>query len=213
MTPPVIRSNILSRALQAVLAALLAVTLAVPASAQNFSEGYQFLEAVKKLEGDKVMDQLNAPGSVVVNTRDRSSGETALHIVARQRENAWLSYLLGRGANPNIADYKGITPLMVVSGAGNVEGAAVLLKAGALADVANSAGETPLISAVHRRDLAMVKLLLDSGANADRNDNSGRSARDYAALLTGGERLVAAFADADEASKETKPAQIYGPSL
>ena len=58
----------------------------------------------------------------------------------------------------------------------------LLIAHGARIDEPSSTGETPLIAAVHRRDLAMMRILLKAGANPDRADNSGRSARDYAAL-------------------------------
>ncbi len=89
-----------------------------------------------------------------------------------------------------------------------------LLKAGANVDVANSTGETPLIAAVHRRDLAMVKLLLANGANADRNDNSGRTARDYRAVMQANDQLADVLAASDKAREgEAMQAATYGPQL
>lgn len=184
------------------------------AYAQGFSDGYKFLKAVKDRDGQAVTDALNEPGSVIVNTRDRSSGETAMHIVTARRDTVWIRFLAQRGANPNVADAKGTYPLMIASNLGYVEGVEALLEAGAQVNVANDTGETPLISAVHRRDVAMVQLLLKHGANPDRSDNSGRSAREYAALLIGNTLLTEAIeANDKEKAKQAPVAQSYGPSL
>ena len=185
---------------------------AAPAAAQLFSEGYQFLKAVKDRDGDAVTAALNEPGSTIVNTRDLSSGEGALHIVTQRRDLVWIRFLTQKGANPNIEDKRGVTPLEIAAGLGFVDGVEALLKAGARVDVSNAAGETPLIAAVHRRDVGLVKLLLANGANPDRNDNSGRSARDYAELMGGSGRLAEAMAEAD-AARNGAPARDYGPSF
>ncbi|MDP9086926.1 MAG: ankyrin repeat domain-containing protein, partial [Pseudomonadota bacterium] len=63
------------------LAATLIFTMPGLASAQQQSEGYKFLDAVKNEKGSDVDELLNKPGTTVVNTRSVSNGETALHIV------------------------------------------------------------------------------------------------------------------------------------
>nr|WP_241233586.1 ankyrin repeat domain-containing protein [Altericroceibacterium xinjiangense] len=176
-----------------------------------YSEGYKFLEAVKKKDGTVVLDLLRTPGSTVINTRDVSSGETALHIATQRRDLTWLNFLLGKRANPNIADKKGLTPLMLAVQTNFLEGVQALTAAGAKVDEANSAGETPLISAVHRRDLPLMRLLLAAGADPDRNDNSGRSARDYAELEGGASPLVAELKRHDDTRRTS--GKTYGPSF
>ena len=190
-----------------------AAMLAAPASAQIYSEGYQFLKAVKDRDGEAVTSLLNEPGSTIVNARDISNGESALHIVTRRRDTVWIRFLTQKGANPNIEDRQGVTPLEIASSLGFVDGVEALLKAGARVDVANSSGETPLIAAVHRRDSGMVRVLLANGANADRNDNSGRSARDYAELPTANTALLTEFRRADEAREGQEEKPTYGPSF
>jgi ankyrin repeat protein len=158
-----------------------ALIVAVPAAAQNYSEGFTFLKAVKERDGNKVQTLIGQPGSVVVNTRDRSSGEAAIHYVVRDRDLTWVSYLLGKGARPDIQNVKGDTPLLLAAQLGWLEGAELLLRMRASIDLANARGETPLILAVQRRDLPMVRMLLNEGANPKRTDNTaGLSAIDYA---------------------------------
>ena len=190
-----------------------AALLAVPAGAQFYSEGYEFLKAVKDRDGDAVTAALNEPGSIVVNARDITSGETGLHIVVQRRDTLWIRFLTQHGANPNIADKNGVTPLVLAANMGFFDGVEALIKAGARVDVSNSAGETPLISAVHRRDTALVRLLLANGANPDRNDNSGRSARDYAVLLGGNSLMMREFEEADKTRAGGDKQQSYGPKF
>ncbi|MBL45360.1 MAG: hypothetical protein CMN71_11760 [Sphingomonadaceae bacterium] len=173
-------------------------------------DGYKFLEAVKERDGTQVTEFLSEPGSVLVNTRDVVSGETALHIVTQRRDAVWLRFLLAKGANPNIADKNGTTPLQLASQLGFTEGVEVLAEGGADVDVPDSTGETPLIAAVHRRDSGLVRLLIDKGANADRADNSGRTARDYAMLLGARSSMLEEIERAE--AERGDNAQAYGPS-
>ncbi len=190
-----------------------AIALSAPAAAQFQSEGYQFLEAVKDREGDKVTDMLNKPGTQIVNTRDITSGDTGLHIVIARNDAVWTRFLLQRGADPNIRNRKGIAPLQLATALGFVEGAEALIKGGANVNVADQTGETPLIAAVHARNVTLVRLLLGKGADPDRNDNSGRSARNYMELQTGNAMLKQEFEVADKKRAEAGTKKDYGPSF
>ncbi|ABC62127.1 hypothetical protein ELI_00175 [Erythrobacter litoralis HTCC2594] len=174
-----------------------------------FSDSYNFLEAVRDRDGNQVTQIIETPGSTLINTRDLATGDTALHIVAERRDTVWIRFLTQKGANPNIANKAGVTPLMISASLGNTEGVEALIKAGARHDEGNNLGETPLITATHQRNIEMVKLLLSKGADPDRNDNSGRSARDYAEAI-GSKRLTMEFEAAD-AARDGKEQTDYGP--
>ncbi|QOT73256.1 ankyrin repeat domain-containing protein [Sphingobium fuliginis] len=163
-------------------AAALALALLSPVGAQaQFSDNYNFLKAVKDADGQKVTDLIQKPGSTVINSRDVTTGDTALHLVVARRDNTWLTFLLAKGANPNLTDNNGNTPLMDAVQARFEEGVRSLLTYNAQVDKANGSGETPLIRAVQLRDVALVRLLVAQGANPDRRDTiAGMSARDYA---------------------------------
>lgn len=184
-----------------------------PAGAQMNTDGYKFLEAVRKREAKTVDDLLGKPGSTLINSRDLSTGRTALHIAVDRRDRQWITFLIGRGANPNLADNGGVTPLMRASQMGFNEGVEVLVSAGARVDNANEAGETPLILAVHRRDTNMMRVLLRAGANPDRADNSGRSARDYARLEGANSAVMAELERSAKAGGTRTARGVYGPSL
>lgn len=151
------------------------------ASAQ-FSDSYNFLKAVRDRDGTKATEILSKPGTVIVDTRDVSTGETALHIVTKRRDTTWLSFLLSRGAKPDVRDRDGNTPLLLAAQIGFLDGADLLLKRRAMVDSTNGQGETPLILAVQQRDVAFVRLLLAAGANPAKTDRAtGLSALGYAA--------------------------------
>ena len=189
-----------------------ALALGAPALAQTYSDGYQFLQAVEKNEVDKANELLSKPGSTLINSRDLTTGRTGLHIAADRRDVVWLAYLLNRGANPNIADRRGVTPLMIASQKGFFEGIQYLVTKGAHVDDANSTGETPLILAVHRRDTQMMRVLLQAGADPDKTDSSGRSARDYALLLGENSLVNAELTRHDESGNARRSdTAVYGP--
>jgi ankyrin repeat protein len=197
----------------AFMAAAAMLGVAVPAAAQ-FSQGYKFLEAIRKKDGNTVQEMLDVPGTTIVNARDVTSGETALHIVVARRDLTWINFLAAKGANVNARNGRGVTPLQLAVGMGFVEGVELLLAKGARVDEPDAAGETPLISAVHRRDTGLMRLLLKAGASPDRADNSGRSARDYAALDGKGSVLLTEIETNAKPKGAAGPARgSYGPSF
>jgi ankyrin repeat protein len=188
------------------------LVLGAPTQAQTYSPGYKFLEAVEKKDISEVESLLGKVGSTVINSRDITNGRTALHIAAARRDIVWLVFLANKGANPNIADNRGITPLMLASQLGFFEGVDALIKAGARVDEPNEAGETPLITAVHRRDTQMMRVLLQAGADPDRSDNSGRTAREYAGLEGSNSRTLAEIdRSARAGAGGGNDAEVYGP--
>lgn len=156
--------------------------IAVPPVQAQFSDGYKFLKAVKEREGEEATQMISEPGSVIINTRDVTTGQTALHIVIERRDSQWLGFLLAKGANPNLADKKGVTPLMLATQLNFIEAVDWLNRYKADINASNRSGETALIWAVQLRNPEMVRELLKAGANPDKQDSvAGLSAREYAA--------------------------------
>jgi len=198
--------------------ARVAVSLAflVPAAvtAQQQSESYRFLQAVRDSKGDDVTKMLARPGTTILNTHDYSSGEGALHIVVRRGDPTYLNFLLSQpGVDPNIRDNQGNTPLMLAVTLGQDGLADTLLdNAWHKADpnVGNNSGETPLIIAVHRRDISLARALLDAGADPDETDHlAGLSARNYAKQDSRSPILQSLLANAP---KKTRAA-VVGPKF
>lgn len=191
----------------AMLAAMLcALAATAPATAQ-FTDSFNFLKAVRDRDGPKVAEAVEKPGSQILNTKDYSTGEGALHILVKRRDSGWLGYLLAKGATVDIRDKDGNTPLLLASQIGYIEGARALLAEGAAINAANSRGETPIILAVQARDPALTRLLVTNGADPARPDRvAGKTARDYASQDSRGQALLKILDDA-------KPAKPAAPAM
>ena len=193
------------------LAQLIIVALvASPLAAQTASQGHKFLEAVRKSDNTEVVKFLDQPGQTIVDTRDVTNGEGALHIAVKRGDDVYTRYLLGKGASANLRDGQGATPLLLAVHYSQSGIAEILLGVGANPNLANSSGETPLIRAVQKRDLGMARILVSNQANPDQTDNiAGMSARDYAIKDGRSAAIVKLF---DETPKAAKRA-VAGPRL
>jgi ankyrin repeat protein len=203
------RSRLFARILLPVVMG--AALVASPATAQ-FSTSYKFLEAVRKKDGETVEKALGESGTTIVNTRDVTTGDTALHIVTARRDLTWMTFLLAKGANVNARNDRGVTPLILAVSNGFVEGVQLLLGQGAQVNDPDSAGETPLISAVHQKNLELVRILLAAKADPNRSDSSGRTALDYA-QQQGRDSTIATEIEASAKASKANRAQTYGPSF
>ncbi|RJF93735.1 ankyrin repeat domain-containing protein [Sphingomonas cavernae] len=197
------------RAAAKTLLPALAAALMLPGIAHaQFSDSYSFLKAVRDANAAKAHEFLNEPGSTIVDTKDRATGETALHIVTQRRDLGWVALMLSKGAKTDVTDRQGNTPLMIAAQLGFVEGAQLLIGRRARVDAPNAQGETPLIRAVQNRDVRMTRLLLEAGANPDRTDTlAGMSARDYAKRDPRASVVLKLIEDRGKA----KPTNVMGP--
>lgn len=163
------------------------VTLAVlvwvesPAAAQFSDKGTEFVDAVRKNDGNKVLELLREKPAGLIDAHG-DDGNTALIIALARRDDEWTGFLLNSGADPNLSGKAGDSPLMAAARAGYFDGVGWLLGLGAKVDATNKSGETALILAVQQRQPMIVRALLNAGADPDRADHAaGYSARDYAA--------------------------------
>ncbi|QYT04338.1 ANK_REP_REGION domain-containing protein [Trichoderma simmonsii] len=110
---------------------------------------------------------------------------TPLSIVAHWNHNeAAVRLLLDRGAQIEVADKDGRTPLSYAAG-DNFRGEAIvrlLLDRGAQIEAASNEGRTPLSYATgnHHQGEAIVRLLLDRGAQIEAASDGGRTPLSYA---------------------------------
>ena len=91
----------------------------------------------------------------------------------RVHTTAAIAVLLNAGANPNVRDHMGITPLHRVADRGDSTAVAWLLDAGANANVQNQFGWTPLHDAAKQGYTAAMAALLDAGAIPNVQENGG----------------------------------------
>lgn len=198
------------RAFAAAIAGALLV-LATPAFAQRFSDSYQFLEAIRNSDGNKVNEILANKSLRIINTRDRDTGDGAIHIVTRRKDSLYLRVLLQQeDINVDLQDRDGDTALILAAELNWDDGVTILLRYQANVNLANSSGETPLIRAVQRRNTGMAATLLAAGADPDKADVlAGMSARDYARQDT---RAPASLAKLlADAPKVQRKANVAGP--
>jgi len=187
----------------ALVAIGLAVLTATPAAGQNYvSDAEPFISGVSDRDGNKVTSLLETRPTLI-NSRNLK-GQIALNIVIARNDETWLHFLLGKGADPNLAASNGDTPLITAARVGFLDAVELLLARGARVNSANRMGETALIAAVQARQVDAVKLLLAKGADPDKRDTAaGYSAREYAKRDTRNRELLAAI----EAAKKPAPAK------
>lgn len=160
----------------------------------------QFLQAVDKRDGTEATKFIDQG---LVNTKQRITGRTALHIVVERRDIRWLNFLLAKKARPDVKDRDGLSPLMRAVELNFVEGVESMLARNANVDYPNRSGETPLIKAVHLGRPNLVQILLEAGADPDRNDIiQGLSARDYATRDPRKSRILGMIKANDEKKKK-----------
>lgn len=152
------------------------------ALAQIGGPTYQFIKAVREKELLKANNLLSEPGSAIINFKDGDTGEAALHIVTKRRDVPWIAFLLNKGADPNVEDRDGNTPIILAASQGFTEGVRTMILGKANVNSRNRAGETALIKAVQLRQEPIVRLLLAAGADPEISDSiAGYTALDYAA--------------------------------
>lgn len=131
------------------------------------------------LERDAFLDGLQGNSQATF-----PKGATPLHAAAMLGTTRWVSYYLGKGANPNARNEYGMTPLHEAATRGRRYAIVkALIEAGADVNAKTVSGATPLHGVAIQtwpdaRDV--VKLLIASGASKSEKDASGRTPREIA---------------------------------
>ena len=115
-----------------------------------------------------------------------------LHAVKEYKEEEYMEVvklLLEKGANVNVQDIHGRTPLYWAAQNGYTEIVKLLLEKGADVNARDNDGNTPLHWAVGACDLEIVKLLLEKGANENHQDNNSITPL-HSAVKTGNIELI-----------------------
>ena len=161
---------------------------------------YRLVEAGQECQVEEFLKQ-----DMDVNERAKY-GWTALLIASAQRYPRIARLLLDAGANPDLQNDLGATPLMFVAQYGNADTCRLLLEHGANTDLQDTLGRTALIVATREGFADVVAMLLRDGANAAIKDRNGMTALDYAHKCKRGNiaRSIRAVDKSRRATKRTK---------
>ncbi len=129
-----------------------------------------------------------------------------LHWAASRNDVAAVERLLGEGADPDLANRFGFTPMHEAAILGNAKILELMLEAGGDANAAFGEGETVLMTAARTGNVESVRLLLAHGADVDAVEHwHGQTALMWAAIENHADvarALVDAGAEIDRASKK-----------
>lgn len=154
------------------------VFAAQTAQAQQYSERYEFIKAIKEQDAFAVREKLT--NGQYPNVRD-GDGVPALYIAAQEGGVGWVALLLKHEADINISsrtDRK--TVLMYFAERGDTDAVKFLLGQKADPNLSDGFGETALMKAVRARKFRTVKALVNGGSDLGIADSSGRTALDHA---------------------------------
>lgn len=145
-----------------------------------------------------------------------SSANAGLVAAVKAGQAAKIDALIHRGADPNVRDKYGMTPLHYAAYRGDAASAKALLKDGADPNAKDSLGMTPLHAAAFAAHSAVLKVLLKGGAKVAMKDSLGNTALHYAAYKKSVEAvriLLAAGADRAAVNKKgATPAEMAAAS-
>ena len=108
------------------------------------------------------------------DAHDRSGRSHVLHVAVVRGDADIVSLLSRAGADVEVGDGDGNTPLLLACRAGHLELAQVLVDKGADASAANEQGDTPLLAAVAAGNAQLARELVEAGgANVEASREDG----------------------------------------
>lgn len=92
-----------------------------------------------------------------------AEGNAPIHLAIAQGKLDVVNYLVGKGADKNIADANGNTPLHLVIPTGDVERVRYLVMLGANVNARNKAGKTPYTVCADHNNAPMAEIIIAAG--------------------------------------------------
>ncbi len=131
-------------------------------------------------------------------------GQTPLHS-ASWRQPAIMECLIENGADPNVKNLDGNTPMHNVTWSDSVRSVDILCNAGGNVNIKNNSGLTPLMMAIKKNKTEIMLAFLENNADVSIADKSGKTALHYAAIAGYGDIVDELIKnDADIHAKDKK---------
>lgn len=173
---------------QIALFTMFAQFLMVAPTHAQFSDTWEFLEAVEEADYKEIMKRLGNGANINGLNGD---GVPAVILAGEKRDMKMLRFLLEQGAKPDTtAEPNGETALIRRADAGDNESIKALLEFGANINARDNLGETALIKAIRGRKTRTIQLLLENGADPMIADYTGNDAFRHAERSRGGRRIL-----------------------
>lgn len=133
---------------------------------QNRYTDAQYLDAIEKGDVEFVKRFLaQSQGFNIINARTHKQNVPALSLAIMKNQTAIALLIIQAGANVNAESIKGVNPLMLAAGLGNMEVLQALLKIPLIKiNKVDFRGYNPLETAAMHGHIEAVKALLDAGA-------------------------------------------------
>lgn len=126
-----------------------------------------------------LVEYLDEPGHTLDDKR-ADDGDTLLLTAAWKNKTEECELLLEKGANIEIKNQAGFTPLFLAAKKGNICILNLLIKKGASVNVQTPSGKTALMEAAAKGYLNTVDLILNAGAQINMKDNQQDNALSWA---------------------------------
>ncbi|KAH1278054.1 hypothetical protein KXX33_001670 [Aspergillus fumigatus] len=138
------------------------------------------------------------------------TGDTALHIAIELRRQRIVLFLLEKGANPNVPNNKGLTPLQLAAKTDNCEALSVLLERSAKVEVRSMLGSRALHLAASEGNWIAFDILLIGGADINAWSDNGESLL-HEQSRKASDTAIASHLLEHGANLETRTSQGYTP--
>lgn len=116
------------------------------------------------------------------NPNETSGGRPVLSLAVFYGFNNAAEELIAHGADTNLADFTGGTPLEYAVDANNADAVNLLIQHGAVLDTGNPTDAPLLTRAVIRTSYSCIEPLIGFGVDVNAEDSDGKTALDYAAI-------------------------------
>ncbi|XP_029935887.1 protein TANC1-like [Myripristis murdjan] len=134
----------------------------------------QVVKSLLDLNDEQLAAQMDA--------HDSLWGETALSAAAGRGRMEMCVFLVDRGAGLELANRRGMAPLLSAAKHGHTQVAELLLKRGADISIGDKQGRTALMLAAIEGHVGTVELLLSKGASVSSTDQEGLTALSWACV-------------------------------